>query len=77
MSYVKFGDVARQKIGMQCQYAKEYILGRRGKPALGDGLRFRNWPNIRGNYHSIEIHEDDVAEFVRRVQEHRKEIGQI
>ena len=77
MSYVRFGDVCRPQLGMQSQYASEYILGRGRKPAFGEGLRFRNWPNTGGDYHSIEIHEDDVAEFVRRVQEFRKKIGQI
>jgi len=69
--FVPFGDVARQQIGMQCQYASGYILGEGRCPNLGDGLRFKNWPNTSGDYHSIEIHQDDVEEFVRRVKEHR------
>lgn len=72
-TFVAFGAVARNLIGIQCQYASRYILGEgENTPILGDGLRFRNWPNSGGNYHSIEIHRDDVAEFVTRVQEFRR-----
>ena len=74
--YVDF-RIASRKCGMQNQYCSEYVDGYRRKPALREGLRFKNWPNSGGNYHDIEIHEDDVEEFVKRVQDHRRKIGQI
>ena len=74
--YVEFRE-ASSKCGMSNQYCSEYIDGLRRKPALGEGLRFHNWPNASGNYHGILIHRDDVASFVERVQAHRREIGQI
>jgi hypothetical protein len=70
-AYTQFGPVARHKIGIQAQYASRYIDGLNDYLALGKGLRFRNWPNAGMNYHSIEIHRDDVDEFVRRVLAHR------
>jgi len=66
--YVNFGDVARQQLGMQCQYASHYLYPD-NDPFLGKGLRFL-W-GIEGDYHSIRIHKDDVEEFIRRVKEVR------
>ena len=74
--FVEF-RIASRKCGMQNQYCSEYVDGYGRKPALGEGLRFKNWPNTGGDYHSIEIHEDDVDTFVERVQDHRRKIGQI
>lgn len=76
--YVEFGDVARGRCNQQCQYASRYINidGRwteRGYPQLGLGLRFLNLDTC--SYHDILIHKDDVEEFVRRYEEHRKETG--
>lgn len=73
-NFVEFGPVARERIGMQAQYACRYILGQHGYPRLGDGLRFMGRTE---NYHFLEIHQDDVEEFVRRVTEHRRATGQI
>jgi hypothetical protein len=70
-AYTQFGPVARYKIGIQAQYASRYINGMNDYPALGEDLRFRNWPNAGMNYHAIEIHRDDVDEFVRRVRRQR------
>lgn len=78
--WVSFGDVARRQCGEQAQYCSRYIDGRHGSPHLGAGLRFRAlYPDADGtrtvdplDYHCIEIHRDDVAEFVRRVTEHRR-----
>lgn len=67
--YVSFGDVARGQLGEQCQYASRYIQGKLGYECLGDGLRFQNLNT--GNYHEIQIHQDDVAEFVRRYKQLR------
>jgi len=74
--YVEFREASRA-CRMQSQYCCEYIDGFRRKPALGEGLRFHNWPNSGGDYHAILIHKDDLQTFVDRVQAHRKEIGQI
>ncbi len=62
--YVDFGDVARDKIGEQCQYVAHYVDGRHGKPNLGAGLRIVGDP---ADYHGLKIHADDVDEFVNRV----------
>jgi len=74
-TYTQFGPVARNQIDMQCQYASRYVTGVAGFPNLSEGLRFRNVSPA--NYHNIEIHRDDVAEFVKRVQDHRRARGQI
>jgi hypothetical protein len=81
--YVNFGDVARSRLLMQCQYASRYTGAVKGdgtidpeywkeidgSPCFGVGLRFRG--STKG-YHSMEIHKDDVEEFVRRVAEYRE-----
>ncbi len=67
--FVNFGDIARARLRQQCQYASRYVDGKiQGYPNLGEGLRFRGTP---ADYHSLEIHQDDVEEFVRRVEQHR------
>ena len=68
---------ATRKCGLSNQYGSSYILGTDNKPACGEGLRFRNWPNQGSDYHNIQIHRDDVDTFVERVQGYRREIGQI
>lgn len=73
-AFVEFGLVARDRLGMQAQYASRYVGGAHGAPDLGAGLRFKG---RREDYHFLEINENDVEEFVRRVQEHRRKTGQI
>lgn len=73
-SFVEFGPIARDRIGMQAQCASRYVGGAHGNPDLGAGLRFKG---RRDDYHFLEIHADDVEEFVRRVLEHRRKTGQI
>lgn len=63
--FVGFGDVARSRCKQQCQYVSRYV------PNLGEGLRFRGEPS---DYHFLEIHKDDVNEFVRRYKNQRKAI---
>lgn len=62
--FVNFGEVSRRLLDIQAQYGSRYVDGAFGEyPNLGDGLR------IKGNsddYHNLRIHEDDIAEFVRR-----------
>ncbi len=70
--YISFGDVARGRLHEQSQYASRYVDGRHGDPNLGTGLRFSGDPK---DYHFLKIHQDDVEEFVRRVEAHRKERG--
>ncbi len=55
--YVSFGDLARDRILQQCQYASRLI----GK--LGYGLR---WWSSGPGYHSIMIHQGDTDECFRR-----------
>lgn len=71
--YVKFGDVARNRIGMQCQYARDY-LDITEHPTLAEGIR---WRGDLTDYHFLEIHEDDVDLFVNRVQTWRRAKGII
>ncbi len=61
--YLNLGDVARNHMRQQCQYACHYAEGLFGKPNLGKGLRFRGNTD---NYHEMEIHRDDAPEFVAR-----------
>lgn len=79
-AWVSFGDVARQRLGMQAQYASRYVGGHGRAPDLSQGLRFQNTggkPLDAADYHDIEIHADDVEEFVLRVTHHRRSIGAI
>lgn len=65
-NYVSFGKIAR-RLGSQAQYCSRYLDGLDDHPYLGENIR------IRGNtsdYHSLEIHRDDVALFVRRYEEY-------
>jgi hypothetical protein len=67
--YVPFGDVARQRLHEQCQYASRYLEGELGDPDLGSDLR---WYGDTADYHGLQIHQDDVEEFVRRVRDYRR-----
>lgn len=70
--YVRFGDVARQRCGMQCQYCARYLDGSLKAPNLGEGLR---WKGDVTRYHGLVLHRDDVDEFVRRVRAFREPLG--
>lgn len=68
--YVDFGDVARKQLGIQSQYASRYLDGVNGEyPNLGKDLRISGDPR---DYHRVQIHKDDVAEFVKRYKEYQK-----
>ena len=88
--WVDFGDVAHGLCGMQSQYCSRYVDGRKYSetdkyPNLGEGLRFRrNRPNHLGDwtvdpndYHQIQLHSEDAAEFARRVNDYRRATHQI
>jgi hypothetical protein len=68
--YVSFGDVARMRLGNQCQYISRYVNRNFSDdpayPYLGDDLRITGSTN---NYHSLRIHREDVDLFVERVRE--------
>lgn len=66
--YVDFGDVARDRCSMQCQYASRYLSGAYGSADLGSDLR---WYGEVSDYHRLRIHKDDVEKFVERVLKHR------
>ncbi len=68
--YVRFGDVARDRCGMQCQYCCRYLEGKGGAVDLGSDLR---WLGRTATYHELLIHKDDADEFVRRVRAYRSE----
>lgn len=60
--YIRFGDVARDRCGMQCQYASRYL------PELGADLL---WFGDTASYHGLHIHREDADMFVARLREHR------
>lgn len=64
--YTYFGDVARS-LGSQAQYCSRYLNGQGDYPNLGRGLRIRG---TVANYHALEIHKDDVDEFIKRYNEY-------
>lgn len=68
--FVRFGKIAIEQCGEQCQYASRAIDGVHGAPNLGEGLRFKGDPR---DYHNVRIHKDDVAEFVRRYKAYKEE----
>lgn len=68
--YIHFGDVARDRCGMQCQYCRHYLAGEHGSPDLGSDLR---WFGDTSDYHKLQIHKEDADTFVRRVYRHRTE----
>jgi hypothetical protein len=79
--YVLLGNVSRQWLGLQAQYGNRYAggvqrQGRQEVPDLtrgehGDGRVLRYAGDHTVDYHAMFIHEDDAAEYVRRVQAHR------
>lgn len=71
-NYIHFGDVARDRCGMQCQYCRHYLAGEHGSPDLGSDLR---WFGETSDYHKLQIHKDDADLFVLRVFRHRTEGG--
>lgn len=66
--YVRFGDVAIDRCGQQCQYAVRHLAGEHGSFDLGSDLR---WAGFTGDYHKILLHRDDVETFVSRYREHK------
>ena len=68
--YVQFGDVARDRLGMQCQYARHYLL----MPDINQGIR---WQGKIEEYHHLTIHLDDVETFVQRALAWRRAKGII
>ena len=70
--FVNFGDVARKRLKMQCQYASRYHGGLHGSPDLTRGLRILGTP---ADYHSMMIHKGDVGEFVKNVCDYWARIG--
>ena len=70
--FINFGDIARKYLNQQCQYASRYVGGLKDTPDLSPGLHFKGDP---GNYHSLEIRRGDVAEFINRVLEYRRQRG--
>ena len=72
--FVKFGDISRGEIGQQCQYASRYVYGAiEGYPNLGDGLRFKEYEEGKNNYNALQIHIEDVPEFIKRYKSYLEE----
>ena len=67
--WVRFGDIARGRCGMQSQYCSRYLMKESGDAYLGEGIRFRGEP---ARYHSILMHRDDADLFVHRVRTFRE-----
>ena len=73
--FVRFGEVAIGELKQQSQYASRYVNGEiEGYPNLGEGLRFEGDPS---DYHSLRIHQDDIEEFVRRVNDYKASHGRF
>ena len=70
--FVSFDDFARHELGMQCQYASQYVTGICGAPKLAGDLRIIGDP---GNYYSLKIHKDDAKIFKSRVEKWRGSAG--
>lgn len=66
--YIPFGPVARGKLNNQAQYARHWLRD----PEVNEGIR---WRGDFSNYHTLEIHKDDVDDLVKRVKEKEKERG--
>ena len=74
-NFVNLGDVCRHQLGMQCQYGSRYAnpafssesaqAAGHHTPYCAEGLRIEGNPS---DYHSLEIHQDDVQTFVERVK---------
>ncbi len=65
--YVPFNQDRR--LG-QNQYASRYADGRHGYAHLGKGLAWNGDPS---DYHDLTIHRDDLVEFHKRVEKHKKD----
>jgi hypothetical protein len=66
--YIAFGPIARGKLNNQAQYARHWLRD----PEVNEGIR---WRGDFSNYHTLEIHKDDVDDLVKRVKEKEKERG--
>ena len=66
--YVELGDVCRKRLGMQCQYGSRYA---------NDLCKDLRYIGTTADYHSMQIHRDDVEEYVGRVAIYRHKIGAI
>lgn len=83
--WVDFGEVAHKLCGMQSQYCSQYVDGRHACLNFGEGLRWRRrHPRADGDcavdakdYHNIQVHRDDAPLFAKRVNDYRREMGQI
>lgn len=70
--FIPLGEVARGRLGEQCQYVARYVAGNDRLPALGQGLRITG---TLADYHAMRIHSDDADEFVARVRAHWRATG--
>lgn len=69
-NFISFWEISISQLSMQSQYASRYVNWEiEWYPNLWEWLRFKWEPS---DYHDLEIHKDDVKEFVRRVLEFRK-----
>ena len=68
--YRNLGEVCRSQLYMQAQYGARYADRRWEKEYhfCGEGLRIIG---TSADYHSMQIHEDDIEEFVIRVKQAR------
>jgi hypothetical protein len=72
--YVNFGEMARNRLGRQCQYTSRYLIGLYPYPDISEGIR---WKGSRGDYHSYRIHKDDVEEFIKRIEEYEWDVSRM
>jgi hypothetical protein len=66
--FVRFFEVSSLLLNMQNQFGSRYLRGNiAGYPNLGEDLRIKD----DGDHHSLRIHKDDIAEFIRRYKEYK------
>jgi len=66
--WISLGDVCRNRLGMQCQYGSRYA---------NDICKDLRIIGTTADYHSMQIHREDVDEYVGRVLRFRYDNGII
>jgi len=63
---------ASNLLGSQNQYTSRYLEGTGSFPDLGENIRYAGDP---ADYHSVKIHEEDIATFVARIVAYREVVS--
>ena len=72
--WVKFGNLSRIELGQQAQYGSWYLHGEFSSPKLVENdSQIRGW---EGDYHSWEIHVDEIVVVMKNYRAHMAKIHQ-